>query len=266
MQHSAVKEEKMEKIMEELMAKEMDSGKITPRLLLKFQDRVLSEVPLDKDFITIGRKPSNILQIDNLAVSGYHAKIYRDGERFIIEDMGSLNGTFVNGVRVSRHVLNDSDTAIIGKHTLSFILPRSAENVERTMASRNLRVDETIVLDSNLQQNILGRMPGKSSDPKKEAVGSFVVIEGDTEMYEYELRDRVISIGKGYEADIHLKGFFTPKVAAIINRRKEGYFMNPVGGATVKINGNRISGRYDLRDGDIVEVGKARFQFSMREC
>ncbi len=236
------------------------------KVLLKFQDRTLNEVPLDKDVITIGRKPNNTIQIDNLAVSGYHAKIYKDGKRFIIEDMGSLNGTFVNGIKVSRHILNNNDNALIGKHILSFVLPQEAENVEKTIASKNLRVDETMVLDSHLQQKILSKMPGmNSSDYRKEAMGIFSVVEGDTDIYEYELKDRVVSIGKGYDADIRLKGFFVPKVAALVNRRNEGYFINPVGGATVKINGSRIGGRYDLKDGDIVEVGKIKLQFSIRE-
>ncbi len=242
------------------------ADEIIAKVLLKFQDRTLNEVPLDKDVITIGRKPNNTIQIDNLAVSGYHAKIYKDGKRFIIEDMGSLNGTFVNGIKISKHILNNNDNALIGKHILSFVLPGEAENVEKTISSKNLKVDETMVLDSQLRERILSEMPDtKSSDNKKEAMGSFRVVEGNTDIYEYELKDRVVSIGKGYDADIRLKGFFAPKVAALVNRRKEGYFINPVGGATVKINGNRIGGRYDLKDGDIVEVGKIRLQFSMRE-
>jgi pSer/pThr/pTyr-binding forkhead associated (FHA) protein len=242
------------------------SEETTAKVLLKFQDRTLNEVPLDKDVITIGRKPNNTIQIDNLAVSGYHAKIYRDGKRFIIEDMGSLNGTFVNSIKISKHILNNNDSALIGKHILSFVLPEKAEDVEKTIASKNLKVDETMVLDSQLQQKILSGMPGtKNSDSNKEAMGSFRVVEGNTDIYEYELKDRVVSIGKGYSADIRLKGFFAPKVSALVNRRKEGYFINPVGGATVKINGDRIGGRYDLKDGDIVEIGKIKLQFSLRE-
>ncbi len=46
-----------------------------------------------------------------------------------------------------------------------------------------------------------------------------------------------------------------------INRRKEGYFITPSGGRELKVNGKAIDRRYDLKDGDIVEVGNIKLQF-----
>ena len=70
--------------------------------------------------ITIGRLPDNLLQIDNLAVSGHHAKIYWDGEQYTLEDNGSLNGTYVNNQRVTKHKLKNGDAVLIGKHSVEF--------------------------------------------------------------------------------------------------------------------------------------------------
>ena len=64
---------------------------------------------------------------------------------------------------------------------------------------------------------------------------------------------------------IILKGFFAPKVAALVNRRKEGYFITPSIGKKLKVNGKEIAQRYDLKDGDIVEVGKLKLQFYLKD-
>ena len=70
-------------------------------------------------------------------------------------------------------------------------------------------------------------------------------------------------VGKAKVADIKLKGLFAPKVAAMVNRSSSGYFITPVGttSSRVKVNGDAVSGRHKLEDGDIVEVCKTSFQF-----
>src|SRR5436853_6343946 len=90
------------------------------KLYLKFEQTVLKEVPLAQGTTTIGRLPDNLLQIDNLAVSGHHAKIYWDGEHYTLEDNGSLNGTYVNNQRVTKHKLKNGDTVLVGKHSVEF--------------------------------------------------------------------------------------------------------------------------------------------------
>ena len=66
-----------------------------PKLVLKFNDQVLKEVPLGSAPVTIGRAPDNDLQIDNLAVSNHHARVYNEEGRMVLEDLDSLNGVFV---------------------------------------------------------------------------------------------------------------------------------------------------------------------------
>ena len=72
------------------------------RLSLKFQDRVLREMVPTGGVITIGRQPDNVLCIDNPAVSGHHAKIYWEADGYVIEDMESFNGTYLNDQRIER--------------------------------------------------------------------------------------------------------------------------------------------------------------------
>jgi pSer/pThr/pTyr-binding forkhead associated (FHA) protein len=63
------------------------------KLILSLDDVVLNEIPLTKERTTIGRKPHNDIQIDNLAVSGEHAVIETIMNDCILEDLGSTNGT-----------------------------------------------------------------------------------------------------------------------------------------------------------------------------
>src|SRR5215468_11269286 len=90
------------------------------KLILKFEQNILKEVGLSQAPLTIGRLPDNLLQIDNLAVSGHHAKIYWEQDHYVVEDLGSLNGTYVNNQRVGKATLKSGDLMTIGKHLVQF--------------------------------------------------------------------------------------------------------------------------------------------------
>ena len=75
------------------------------KLILSMDGLVLKEIPLTKERTTIGRKPHNDIQIDNLAVSGEHAAIITILNDSFIEDLGSTNGTMVNGKPIKKHFL-----------------------------------------------------------------------------------------------------------------------------------------------------------------
>ena len=90
------------------------------KLILSLDDVVLEDIPLTKERTTIGRKPHNDIHIDNLAVSGEHAVIVTVMNDCILEDLGSTNGTLVNGVLAKRHVLRNNDVIELGKYKLKF--------------------------------------------------------------------------------------------------------------------------------------------------
>ena len=92
-----------------------------PKLTLKFKDTKINEFLLEQGRnITIGRRESNVIVIENLAVSGMHAKIDPIDKGYLLTDLKSKNGTFVNGQLVATHWLGHGDTVSIGKHTLVF--------------------------------------------------------------------------------------------------------------------------------------------------
>jgi pSer/pThr/pTyr-binding forkhead associated (FHA) protein len=231
------------------------------KVLLKFKEAVIREIPLDQDVITIGRKADNDIVIDNQAVSGYHARIKKEGHSLFIEDANSLNGTYINGQKISKGELHNGDVVLIGVHTLDVILEKERETDTKGFALRGRSMDETVVIAAEDQKKILA-----SQDKEKpEILGGFIVIEGSTEKRDYLLKERITTIGKEDEAGIHLKGFFAPRVAALVNRRKEGYFITPAGGKTLKVNGQKVDHKYDLKDGDIVEAGGLKLQYYVKE-
>ena len=91
------------------------------KLILSLDDVVLEEIPLSKERTTIGRKPHNDIQIDNLAVSGEHAVIVTILNDCFLEDLGSTNGTLVNGVLARKHLLQNNDVIELGKYKLKFV-------------------------------------------------------------------------------------------------------------------------------------------------
>lgn len=114
------------------------------KLILSLDGTVIKEVPLDKERLSIGRRPHNDLQIDNLAVSGEHALIVTILNDSFLEDLGSTNGTLVNGVPIKKHILQHNDVIEIGKYKLKYISEAmvtgvqqgSAADFEKTMVLR----------------------------------------------------------------------------------------------------------------------------------
>jgi len=231
------------------------------KVLLKYKGAAVKEILLDKEMTTIGRKPDNDIIIDNQAVSGHHASIKREGDVLTIEDLSSLNGTYLNSQKVSTAELFNNDVILIGVHTLDVISEKNREADKKPFAIRGRSMDETMVIAPDDKKKIIDA----ADKTIPEQLGGFVVVEGSTDQREYELKERVSAIGKEEGSAIKLKGFFAPKLAALVNRRKEGYFITPSGGKELKVNGKVIDRRYDLKDGDIVEVGNIKLQFYIKE-
>src|SRR2546430_13592444 len=99
------------------------------KLSLMFEKRLVKEVPVGSRPIGIGRAPDNDLPVDNLAVSNHHARVYFEAGRLVVEDLDSLNGTFVNDLRVERATLHDGDSIWIGKDRKSTRLNSSHSQI-----------------------------------------------------------------------------------------------------------------------------------------
>ena len=87
-------------------------------LLLKFKNSEIKTIETEKADISIGRNPNSDIHIDNLGVSKQHARIVKQDGLYVVEDLNSTNGTYVNNKRVARAILNNNDEIHIGKHSL----------------------------------------------------------------------------------------------------------------------------------------------------
>jgi len=240
-----------------------------PRLLLKFESATLKQVPLGTRPVTIGRAPDNDIPIDNLAVSNYHARVYVEAGSLVVEDLNSLNGTFLNEIRVERAMLKDGDVILVGKHHI--VVDQTHDAMAPADAWRKApapRVDETMVLDTKERRRMLEQAAaaGERSQlaPERLRVPTLVVLSGRTDQKEYRIAGKLTVIGHSKMATVRVRGWFAPDVAAQINKHEDGFYLGR-GDRVPKLNGVEINGLTKLNDGDVIEVGRVRLNFLFRE-
>ena len=239
------------------------------RLVLKFESSTLKEVPLGTRPVTIGRAPDNDIHIDNLAISNYHARVYVEAGSLVVEDLNSLNGSFLNGIRVERAMLKDGDVIQIGKHHILVDQTHDAaaplDGWRKTPAPR---VDETMILDTRERRKMLEQAAaaGERSQlaPDRLRTPTLIVLSGRTDQKEYRIAGKLTVIGHSQMATVRLRGWFTPEVAAQINKHEDGFYLGR-GDRVPKLNGVEINGMTKLNDGDVIEVGRVRLNFLFRE-
>lgn len=241
------------------------------KLVLKFQSSVLQEVPVGTEEVSIGRSPDNAVVIDNPAVSHHHARVFREEDQLMLEDFGSLNGTFVNGQRVKMARLQPGDAVAIGKHTIVVSDARDDDPFATPSAARRAapKINETVVLDTEDRREFLKRMAaaGESAQvaPQRLKIPSLVVLSGRADQREYLLNDRLAVIGKSRMATVKLRGWFKPKAAAQITRREpNSYYIGSLDRIPT-VNGQPISHPTELSPGDIIEVGGLKLEFLYRD-
>src|SRR6266436_9528140 len=96
------------------------------KLVLHLEDGTTLDIPLDHERITIGRRADNEICLPNLAVSGEHAAVVTILADSFLEDLGSTNGTLVNGQSIAKHFLRDGDQIDIGRHILVYCVDDDA--------------------------------------------------------------------------------------------------------------------------------------------
>jgi pSer/pThr/pTyr-binding forkhead associated (FHA) protein len=258
------------------------------KLYLKFEQngQVLKEVFLSQAATTIGRLPDNSVQIDNLAVSGHHARVAWETDHYVVEDLGSLNGTYVNNERVGKATLKHGDLVKIGKHLVEFKNESAVPNfaVAAKTGPSAPKLEATMVLDTRQAREQLADKNGPTagsgplgisrpawmSEPfaaaAKDRVGLLDILQGKTDQQKYVLTGKMTMIGKSSMASIKLKGFFAPTTAALISKRDNKYFISPSESkARLKINGEDVASQRELNAGDVIEVGKVKAAFSFQD-
>jgi len=214
-----------------------------PKLMLKFEAAFIREIKLDKPSYTLGRKEDNDIVLDNAAVSGHHCKMYESGGTWFVEDLNSTNGTFVNGKKTLKAGLKPGDTINLVKFSLVYMdeapAPKPAE-------------------------------PPLPEQRQKTPLGALEVLENPADARkDFELTALSTYIGKSAQAAVPYKsgGLFGggPELAAVITKRPEGYFLNPIKEDYAKYNGNPLREKVMLKDDDTIEVGSTRFRYFVKK-
>jgi FHA domain-containing protein len=242
------------------------------KLVLKFENSVLQEVAVGVKEVSIGRSPDNGLVIDNPAVSHYHARVFNEEGRLMLEDFGSMNGTFVNGQRVKMVTLKPGDSVGIGKHTI--VVTDSRDVRASSLDFKQTRppapkIKETMMLDTKERRDFLHQVAavGESAQvaPARLRIATLLVLRGRTDQREYTLNDKLTVIGKSAMATVKLRGWFAPKAAAQINRRDDNFYY--IGGADKipSVNGYPVLRPTKLSSGDIIEVSGLQLEFVYRD-
>jgi pSer/pThr/pTyr-binding forkhead associated (FHA) protein len=235
------------------------------KLILTFNKQVIREYSFNKSSITVGRNEDNTIVIDNLAVSGFHARIDRAGSDYILTDLQSTNGTFVNDQKVTSHKLVHGDNVVIGKHVILFV---TSEEDKADEGAQDIKVplDRTVVLDTVKQRELLAKQKVVPQAPKApEKIGVLSFIDG-SRLGEIELVKKLTKLGKAETSEIRLSGLLMAPTAATISRRPSGYAISFTGGMTkLKVNGVVIRDSVLLKDFDTVELGSYKFQFYQKE-
>jgi pSer/pThr/pTyr-binding forkhead associated (FHA) protein len=233
-----------------------------PRLILMYNRQVIREYPFVKEGLTIGRHQDNNVVIDNLAVSGFHARIDKKGSDYILTDLQSTNGTFVNDEKISSRKLSHGDNILVGKHVILFV----ASDKEKAYGGEKIALHKTMFLDTAKQRNLLSKQKTSSVQPQlHEKIGIVSFIDGSG-LGEIELAKKLIRIGKADTAEIRLQGILMGATAATISRRPSGYVITFTGGITkLKVNGKVVKDSVKLNDFDTIELGSYKFQFYQRE-
>lgn len=233
------------------------------RLILTFNKQVIKEYPFLKDSVTVGRNEDNTIVIDNLAVSGYHARIDKAGSDFILTDLQSTNGTFVKDEKIMSHKLSHGDNVTIGKHVMLFVLTEKSKDKGE---KQKMDMDKTMMLDTVKQRELLSKQkdaPQAQKSEEKIGVINFIDSSG---LGEIELTKKLTKIGKADSSEIKLSGMLMGATAATISRRPSGYTITFAGGVSkLKVNGETVKDNAPLKDFDTIELGSYKFQFYQKE-
>ena len=231
------------------------------KLIFSLNHAFLGEFPLDKEQIKIGRRPSNDIHIDNLAISGEHAMIKLIGHDAFLEDLASTNGTSVNGKQITQHILQHGDIIALGKYQLMYInetatgatpavpSPSSKKSLDAKPKAESAKTPAAP--KPAAEAKVAPQPQAKSVEPQNAA--RIRVLSGTGAGKEIILNKTVTTLGK-------------PGVqVAVITRRSKGYFITHVEGKNHPlVNGKTIGLQaHAMNNRDVIELAGTKMEFSL---
>ena len=230
------------------------------KLILSMDGLVLKEIPLNRERMTIGRRPNNDIQIDNLAISGEHAAVVTILNDSFLEDLNSTNGTLINGQPVKKHFLKNGDVIELGKYKLKYI-------AEQAQAVEAADYEKTMVLRPGAAAQLrAGQAPGgavaapvapvapPAAAAAPVATAAIQLLTGANAGRELALTKTLTTLGK------------PGGQVAVIAKRPHGFFLTHVEGAQFPVvNGQAIDAQArQLNDHDVIEIAGVKMEFFLK--
>ena len=219
------------------------------KLEFSFNANKIGEYSLDKEVMTIGRKDDNDIRIDNLAVSGHHAKLLTIFGDSFLEDLESTNGTFVNGRSISKHALKNGDVITIGKHELRYINYNN-----KPSAAPAGDFEKTVFIGAKSPKSAPAANDPRPSLETRLKSAKLQLLNGKSSGKELFLEKESVKLGKpGLQV-------------VLINRRPDGHFIVALEQVEecrpLKVNGVEIGSRsVKLQNHDIIEINQLKIEY-----
>jgi len=223
------------------------------KLVLSKEGEVAGHYFLDAARFVIGREPSSDLCIDAASVSKQHATVTTTGNDQILQDLGSTNGTLVNGVRVTRHILQHGDVIEIGACQIKYTNQKAQPDMDfdKTMIMPALAVEaDSAPGNASLQ----AAAPSARGARGKFPLGALKGVAGTHAGREIELSRVLATIGH------------PGRQLAVINRRPHGYFITHVEGRKSPLVNDKPIGTEPraLQANDVIEVAGEKLVFLLK--
>lgn len=202
------------------------------KLIISLNGVTVQDVPLEHPRTTLGRAAGNDIRLEDATVSSKHAVFQVVGDAVFVEDLGSTNGTLLNGAKVERHRLHSGDALRFGQHDVKFI--DATEDMQAT-----------VIISSNQRETL---------NSAKNMKGSLKILNGPKNGERIELNKAYNTVG-------------TPGIqVAVVAKRVQGFFLVPVavgnGQGAPKLNDHAIgASSVALKSGDVLEVAGIRLEF-----
>jgi len=216
------------------------------KLIMTLDGAIIREYAIDKDSISIGRKHGNDIQLNDLTVSGRHSLVTLLGDKAYVDDLGSTNGTLLNGARVAKSILNHGDVIQIGNYQFTYFENEETE-YEPTMFLR-AEIEDTQIIQTN---------PPAAANAKGEPLAGVKIISGP-------LKDKVLELRKPFNT----MGFNGIKMA-MIARTPNGYTISAIrsnklrrSNDSLTVNSKEITEKaIALQNHDVIELAGTQMEF-----
>jgi pSer/pThr/pTyr-binding forkhead associated (FHA) protein len=250
------------------------------KFVVFYNSELLKTYELDEPVISIGRLPENTISIANMGVSRRHVKIEEDTDRsYVLSDLNSLNGTYVNGKRIKKVTLRTGDKISIGKYTILY--EATGESRESAPVPEAAPAQPAEPPPRQSARDLAGTAADfsyvhRTTEPHMRAVPEKSAGDGEkngereqagAELIEtnkhvvYKIDKKYLTMGSGDDDDIFVSGFMVGSNQISIEVQSDGIFINSgklLG--KMKVNG-KPKRRHLLQHKDRIEIGSSTFRF-----